>query len=65
MDGPTEALQTLHLMSDGMFLYWLYALKAQETVPHHMTGERVKQHPVYLQTLEIKVSKVDPSSLWL
>ena len=42
-------------MSDGMFLYWLYALKAQETVPHPVTGERIKQYPVYVQALEIKV----------
>ena len=56
--GPSEPLQTLHLMSDGMFLYWLYALKAQETVPHPVTGESVKQYPIYLQTLEIKVNTI-------
>lgn len=44
-------------MSDGMFLYWLYALKTQETVPHPVTGERVKQYPVYVQALEIKVGR--------
>ena len=54
--GPTEPHQTLHIMSDGMFLYWLYALKLQETVPHPVTGEKVKQYPVFLQTLEVKVS---------
>lgn len=56
--GPSEPLRTLHFMSDGMFLYWLYALRAQETVPHPVTGERVKQHAVFLQTLEIKVGSV-------
>ena len=53
--GPTEPLVTLHLMSDGMLLYWLYMLRTQETVSHAVTGEKVKQHSVYLQALEIKV----------
>ena len=42
-------------MSDGRFLYWLYALRTPETVPHAVTGERVKQHLVYLQVLKIEV----------
>ena len=53
--GPSEPLRTVHLMSDGMFLYWLYALRTAETVPHAVTGEKIKQHLVYLQVLKIKV----------
>lgn len=58
VNGPSEPLHNLQFMSDGIFIYWLYALKAQETVPHPVTGERVKQHPVYLHTLELKVTRL-------
>ena len=51
----TEVLQTFQLMSDGKTLYWLYVLQAQETVTHPATGEKIKQHPLILQALELKV----------
>ena len=54
--APTEQLQTLQFMSDGMYVYWVYVLRNQETVTHPVTGERVKEHPVYVHTFELKVS---------
>ncbi len=56
--GPTEPHQTLHVMSDGMLVYWVYALKAQDTAPHPVTGEKIKQYPVFLHTLQIKVQSM-------
>ena len=56
-DGPTEPVHSLQFMSDGMFIYWMYAQKSQETVPHPVTGEKIKQHPVYVHTLELKVRR--------
>lgn len=55
LNPPTEPIQTLQFVSDGLFVYWLFALKAHETVPHPVTGEKMKQHSVYLQPLEVKV----------
>ena len=58
VDVPTESIQTLQFISDGLFVFWLYALKAHETIPHPVTGEKMKQHSVYLQPLEVKVRAV-------
>ena len=63
--APTEQLQTLQFMSDGMYVYWVYVLRTQETVTHPVTGERVKEHPVYLHTLELKVKSCVNDSIML
>ena len=57
--APSEAVQTLQYLSDGMFVYWVYALRTQESAPHPITGDRVKQHLVYLQRLEMQVRQTD------
>lgn len=36
-------------------MYWLHALQTQDTITHPVTGEKIKQHPVILQTLHFKV----------
>lgn len=48
-------LQTFQLLSDGKVLYWLFAQQTPETVTHPVTGEKVKHHPLFLQTLHFKV----------
>ena len=51
-----EPHTTLHLMSDGLRLYWLYALKVIEQTAHPiLPDEKIKRHAVYLQTLLMKV----------
>ena len=52
---PTDVLQTFHLLSDGKTVYWVYALQTQETVTHPVSGEKIKQHPVILQEIHVKV----------
>ena len=56
LEAPTEQHHTLQFMSDGMYVYWVYVLRMQETITHPVTGDRVKEHPVYLHTLELKVT---------
>ncbi len=48
-------MQTFQVMSDGKALYWLYGIQTQDTLTHPVTGDKMKQHPVVLQTLQIKV----------
>lgn len=54
-DLPSDAIHTIRFMSDGLFVYWMYALKAQESLPHPITAEKIKQHSVYIQPLTIQV----------
>ena len=49
---PADILQTFQFMSDGKDVFWLYGVQAPT---HLVTGEKIKQHPIYLQTLHIKV----------
>lgn len=55
VDGVSEQLHTVQILSDGSFVYWLYALKSTETVPHPLNSEKLKQHPVYVQALRMEV----------
>ena len=51
-----EPHTTLNLLSDGLRLYWLYALKAVEQTAHPiLPDEKIKRHAVYLQTLLVEV----------
>lgn len=59
---PAEILQTFQLMSDGKTLYWLYAMQTQEMVTHPATGEKIKQHPLILQALNLKVGII---TIWI
>ncbi len=51
-----EGAETLHLMSDGLLLYWLYHHKPQDGVVNPITGDRMKQYQILLQRLQLKVS---------
>ena len=55
LEAPCEQHHTVQFTSDGMYIYWVYVLRQQETFTHPVSGERVKEHPVYLHTLELKV----------
>lgn len=55
-----ETHTTIHLLSDGNLLYWLYALKQQETSTNSISGDKIKYHNVYLQVLELNVMIVHP-----
>ena len=56
LEAPSEQHHTVQFTSDGMYIYWVYVLRQQETFTHPVSGERVKEHPVYLHTLELKVN---------
>lgn len=55
-----ETHTTIHLLSDGNLLYWLYVLKQQETSTNTISGDKIKYHNVYLQVLELNVMAVYP-----
>ncbi len=55
VEGVSEQLHTVQILSDGSFVYWLYALKSTETIPHPLSSEKLKQHPVYVQALKMEV----------
>ena len=55
-----EAHTTIHLLSDGNLLYWLYVLKQQETSTNTISGDKIKYHNVYLQVLELNVMTIHP-----
>lgn len=52
---PGEVLHTFQLLSDGKTLYWLYALQTQETIAHPVSGDKIKQHPLYLHSMHVEV----------
>jgi len=52
---PADILQTLQFMSDGKDLFWLYVVQTQDTLTHPISGDKIKQNPVYLHTLQLKV----------
>ncbi len=52
---PTDILQTFQFMSDGKDIFWLYGIQTQETLTNPISGDKIKQHPVYLHTIHIKV----------
>ena len=54
---PGDVLQTFQLMSDGKTLYWLCALQTQETVTHPVSGDKLKQYPLFLHTIHVLVSR--------
>lgn len=62
---PADIQQTFQFMSDGKDVFWLYGVQTQETLTHPITGEKVKQHPVYLQTLHVKVMGRLVCLLWV
>ena len=45
-------------MSDGLCVYWLYHLRSQEGLANPVTGDKIKQFPVFLQQLQVKVRSV-------
>jgi len=55
MEQPAEVQHTVQFVSDGNYVYWLYVVKNQETVSGSGNSENVKQHPVYMETLALKV----------
>ena len=50
-----ESAQTLQLMSDGLYVYWLYYQRTQDSVTHPVSGEKVKQFPVFIHQLQVHV----------
>jgi E3 ubiquitin-protein ligase HECTD4 len=59
-----EPPQTLYLMSDGLYVYWMYSLRAQDSITNPVTGEKIKQFPIYIHQLQVK-STSSPDSLIL
>ena len=50
-------MQTFQLLSDGKTLYWLYAVHTQQdTITHPVSGDKIKQYPLFLHTVHVKVS---------
>ena len=48
-----ESAQTLQLLSDGLYVYWLYYQRTQDSVTNPVSGEKVKQFPVYIHQLQV------------
>lgn len=66
LDGePGDVLQTFQLLSDGKTLYWLYALQTQETVTHPVSGDKIKQYPLYLHSMHVEVRDAISSLMML
>lgn len=53
--GLSEPVDTLQVASDGVYLYWVYMTRSPETIVHPVTGEKVKQHHICVQPLQIQV----------
>ena len=53
-----EPPQTLYLMSDGLYVYWMYSLRAQDSITNPVTGEKIKQFPIYIHQLQVKVLEI-------
>ena len=55
-EEPEDILQTFQFMSDGNTLYWLYSLQTQDTITHPVNGDKIKQYPLILHAIHLKVS---------